>query len=95
MPTSQERQKPHSRIFGMEELSCGYHCTDSLDDLLSCSVLWTPIGGDDQNAFKLVGLIRASSSRPARVRSLYVIFFGILLTNKRASKVMQALLIYR
>lgn len=91
-----KRDKSHTlEFFGMEELWCGYHCTDSLDDLLSCSVLWTPIGGDDQNAFKLVGLIRASSSRPARVRSLYVIFFGILLTNKRASKVMQALLIYR
>ena len=95
MLTSQERQKPDSRIFGMEELSCGYPCTDSLDDLLSCSVLWTLIGGNEQNTFKLVGLIQASSSRPAWVRSLYVILFGILLTNKSPFKVMQALLIYR
>jgi hypothetical protein len=65
--------------------------------MISClvGVLWAPVGGDDQTAFKSVGIIRASSSRPARVRSIYVIFFGIMLTTRRASKVMQTLLIYR
>lgn len=91
-----KRDKSHTLEF-LEWKSYHVAITVLTPWMISClvGVLWAPVGGDDQNAFKLVGLIRASSSRPARVRSIYVIFFSILLTTKRVSKVMQTLLIYR